>query len=393
MSANDKKVWSSNQNQFYTENKNKKELPLLKDTEVFIYNKNTKEHVTFNIIPDSLQESYRPKFISESNIYGRTTPLYFYSGGEDRTVAFSFIVHEDLLPKSSVDTHESITNFLEVLKKFSRSVSDKIGKDQTLIAPEVYLQIGRQFAGSGHLQTQWQYGLPYRNGRYIVTEISITFTYYIEHKSPEIDLKSPFTILSGSDTTEQYKLSTDMLGKLDDKMISLLDLHMDYGAVVKNAQFFDISLQSKTNDRSYVNLYNNTTRNQIEKALDKGVQVVKKDIWEADATYSVLDISNLNYGLDWDPFNLMLDYLFLDLTLAVHPSLPLDKRLTALKTIASRVSKIATIQKETEGSYRIFDNTIYTQTNAEKKLFNNKIQELGNWFKVYRILLEGGKNA
>lgn len=165
-----------------------KTIDIKNEASILIYNLNRKESINFNLVPETLADTYKAKFTTESNIYGRTTPLYFYSGGDGKSLSLSFSIHEDLLPKITDNKSTNLYTFLETLRSYTMPDFLQTSKGQTIKGPEIYLQIGSHFAGKGYFTIDWAYRLPYRNGRYIVADVNISFTYIVEYDIPQVQL-------------------------------------------------------------------------------------------------------------------------------------------------------------------------------------------------------------
>ena len=159
--------WSSNQRWYKT-------VDISAPTYVYIYDFSfNKELVLKNLLPQAVGESYSPNIIKESGIFGRAYPLNFYTGGSGKTLSFSLDIHEDLLPSDK--TLYEILNYFEYL---TNPVISPVKK--TVTGHEVYLQIGEQFAGRGHLNVNYSLQKPFRNGRYTMSKVNFTFTFHEE---------------------------------------------------------------------------------------------------------------------------------------------------------------------------------------------------------------------
>jgi hypothetical protein len=157
------------------------ELDFSKPTSLYLYNINTEEWVIIPVIPDSLSASYSANFQSVTT-HGLIRPVRYYTGGSEKSVSFAIKMHEDLQYKYSNKSDEyanagsNLYALVDVIKKLSEPSTDH--KKQVLLPPKVYFQLGNQFAGTGHIDTSVSFSVPFRNGRYIMADISFTFVFH-----------------------------------------------------------------------------------------------------------------------------------------------------------------------------------------------------------------------
>lgn len=149
---------------------------------LYLYNINTQEETNLRLIPDSVSESYSPKVVSVTP-FGVVTPVNYYVGGGAKTVSFSFKMHEDLQNKGG-----SIYNVIQTLENMVKPVF----KNGQMYDPIVYFQLGEQFVGRGHISTSFSYNKPFRNGRYSLIEVSMTFTFHEEFEEDPIELNDGY---------------------------------------------------------------------------------------------------------------------------------------------------------------------------------------------------------
>jgi hypothetical protein len=141
------------------------------ETSLYLYNVNTEEEINFKLIPDQLVESYSPNIISESP-FGILHPINFYTGGSDKKLSFSFDIHEDMI--IAMDIAKDLYSAMDKLKRMSEPyVISGVYRE-----PLVYLQMGTQFAGKGHIVTSISYNKPFSNKAYKLASISVTFTFH-----------------------------------------------------------------------------------------------------------------------------------------------------------------------------------------------------------------------
>lgn len=154
-----------------------------KEQRLYLLNINTLEEVKLNLVPDQMSESYSSKVVSVSP-FGTVTPINFYVGGNSKQLSFAFNMHEDL---QSIGN--SIYNVIEVLENMAKPVY----RNGRLYDPIVYFQLGDQFVGKGHIQASFSYSKPFRNGRFTVVDVSMSFTFHEEFENDPISLNDTFS--------------------------------------------------------------------------------------------------------------------------------------------------------------------------------------------------------
>lgn len=242
-------------------------LDFSKPTSLYLYNVNTEEWVFIPVIPDSLSASYSANFQSVTT-HGLIRPVRYYTGGSEKSVSFTIKMHEDLLHKDSLhedpqykysnkldeyaNADSNLYALVDVIKRLSEPSTDY--KKQVLLPPKVYFQLGNQFAGTGHIDTSVSFSVPFRNGRYIMADISFTFAFHEIFESNKLTAETTkpgeLTIGIGiddlpginrdSDFEDFYKKSVNVdfiieNSLKDDKMRMLLagyvQLHREYNPV------------------------------------------------------------------------------------------------------------------------------------------------------------------
>lgn len=180
------------------------ELDFSKPTSLYLYNVNTEEWVFIPVIPDSLSASYSANFQSVTT-HGLIRPVRYYTGGSEKSVSFTIKMHEDLLHKDSLhedpqykysntksdeyaNTKGNLYALVDVIKRLSEPSTDY--KKQVLLPPKVYFQLGNQFAGTGHIDTSVSFSVPFRNGRYIMADISFTFVFHEIFESNKLTVET-----------------------------------------------------------------------------------------------------------------------------------------------------------------------------------------------------------
>jgi hypothetical protein len=161
-----KTPWSTDQSFYATEYiiTNLKSVSSL-----YLYNLNTKEQINIRMVPESIAEKYSPKIVSVSP-FGIIHPINFYVGGDSKSISFSFSLHEDY------NAEDNMYTFVDRLKR----LSEPVDINGYVEGPLVYLQLGSQFAGKGHITTSIEFEKPYRNGRYIYANCSMDFVFHEE---------------------------------------------------------------------------------------------------------------------------------------------------------------------------------------------------------------------
>jgi hypothetical protein len=137
-----------------------------------------------DIIPDTLSYSYSPNY-SGQNTLGRMSPIQIYSGGSARVYSFSLLVHEDMIGTST--NFDNITDFVDAIKTLSYPFVNSLGET---VKPSVEFYIGK-ISGKGIVTTDISWRKPFRNGRYIVAEISFSIT--VEKLNPVPNLRTETT--------------------------------------------------------------------------------------------------------------------------------------------------------------------------------------------------------
>lgn len=193
------KPWSSWQLTDELTDKLNKELTAVKpntgEHELYLLNLNTigstNEVVKLNLIPNGVSEAYKQRIISETP-YGTYSPMYFYAGGEGKTISFDFELHED-------ENHELVTDnrnntvdrsIYALVEKLKRMNAPTV-KQNLLIEPSVYIQLGSQFAGKGFLNLNFDFNKPFRNDRYVRVKVTLTFTFIDEYDDETVDYTTP----------------------------------------------------------------------------------------------------------------------------------------------------------------------------------------------------------
>lgn len=166
----------SQKSMFYTRRLNTEQ-------QLYLYNINTKEELDLKLIPDTLSETYSPKIVSVTP-FGVVTPLNFYTGGNAKTVSFAFKMHEDI---------QNENGSVYALVKKLENMAKPVYRGARLFDPLVYFQLGDQFIGMGHITTNFAYEKPFRNGRYTMVDVSMSFTFHEQFADDPIVFNDTYT--------------------------------------------------------------------------------------------------------------------------------------------------------------------------------------------------------
>lgn len=182
--------WTFNQRDFKYAEELYKGIASEGITSLYIYDTNRDDFVSIPIIPDSVSASYNSS-IQKTSSFGILRPLNFYVGGSAKTLSFSIDVHEDLnikYQKNKVTrVGENLYDIIDIIKAMSEPIITQVSLNNNLLqAPKVYLQLGSQFAGLGHISTSISFSTPFRNNRYVFASISFTFTFHETFKAGDL---------------------------------------------------------------------------------------------------------------------------------------------------------------------------------------------------------------
>jgi hypothetical protein len=279
----------------------KKQLTIIhqeREQDLFLYNINTKEEFRLSLIPDTLAESYSSRIVTQSP-FGVAHPINYYVGGDSKSLSFSFDMHEDLH-----NVNGSIYELLERLKDMSRA---KV-INQLLKAPLVYFQLGTQFAGLGHINVNYDYKKPFRNGRYIYVSCSISFTFHEEFEAEPVDFGGTFV------QDQSLGLNVDF-GNLTDGFES-------YDDFAKESFDYDYIVTQIYSD-SKLTAYFNTLVTNIESHYDDISKLtVAPDPEEVEQYISDIQSGNLPTGSTWinqNPYAVDLINLFFKFKTIINP--------------------------------------------------------------------------
>ena len=157
---------------------------------LFLYNLNTGDFLDFKLIPNSLSTTYTSKIVKATPI-AVLHPINFYVGGSAKSLSFSFDIHEDINGIPASNGESSIYETLKIINKMSKPI---VESGRNVIGPSIYLQLGNQFAGKGHITVSMSVKTPYRNRRYLLASISVNFTFHEEFEQSPLLLKDKFNV-------------------------------------------------------------------------------------------------------------------------------------------------------------------------------------------------------
>ena len=175
--------WTTYQPDIYLKKKYISSSDILNYNYIYLYNLNTEEQIELKLVPQTVNESYSPN-ITPVSPFGTIRPYYFYGGGNSKTISFSIDLHEDL---DNVDG--SIYTLVDKIKRLSYPYVKSQGSYSVIREPLVYMQLGNQFAGTGHVNISFQYSGPYDvvTGRYKTINMTITFVYHETYDQLAVD--------------------------------------------------------------------------------------------------------------------------------------------------------------------------------------------------------------
>lgn len=158
----------------------------LQDKIYFYKNVGSKpEEIIIDLIPQEITYTYTPNFQEQSTL-GRLSPLYSYINGSDKKIAFSVKLHEDL--GSIRESYETLDGLVSKLK--SLSYPSKTGG----ALEDVSFHLG-EITGKGIVNTSVSWEKPFRDGRYLVANISF-----------DITVTKEYTPVSSTEITERVEL-------------------------------------------------------------------------------------------------------------------------------------------------------------------------------------------
>lgn len=178
--------WTFNQKE-YTPGY-KRTLEQIGPTSLYLYDIVRSKYISLPVIPDSVSASYTAS-LKQLSSFGILHPINYYVGGSAKTISFAVDVHEDLVMDYTGRENTERNNLYHMLD-ILKAMSEPREANGRLEPPHVYMQLGNQFAGKGHIETTISLATPYRDNRYVLANINITFTFHDSFKNSELEIVS-----------------------------------------------------------------------------------------------------------------------------------------------------------------------------------------------------------
>ena len=240
-----KSPWSFYQTQ---DNVEKLSIRSIKDsTTLYLYNYNTGEEVELDVIPEAVSATYTSR-ITKQAPFGVMHPINFYTGGTTKSISFSIDLHEDL---HGLATEAEASKSIYLLIDRIKSMSEPRDFGGRLREPLVYLQLGNQFAGKGHISTNIKLNTPYRQGRYIYVNMSIDFTYHEDFDIQSVNIEDNIFSFTHSG------IAADIFNISEDNYDDFFTQNFDYEYVITQV-FADTKLDTYLNTKGSKALYKST---------------------------------------------------------------------------------------------------------------------------------------
>lgn len=138
----------------------------------------TVKEIKIRNLPGSISHSRTSEF-SDISFLGRFSPIYIYNYGSAEVYSFSITLHEDDLVGNEQGIKTKITDFTNELKSVAFPVEESGRVKPTQVVPRIerypYFQLG-ELKGYGIIETEVSWKTPFRNGRYIVADVSFKIT-------------------------------------------------------------------------------------------------------------------------------------------------------------------------------------------------------------------------
>ena len=346
-----KDPWSSYQT-FMIDNKGLNIVVPKSNLVLYFYNVNLEEEVFIKLVPDQLAESYSPKIISESS-FGILHPLNFYAGGSEKKLSFSFSINEDMISEMAVVKDNSIYSFAEKIKR----MSEPIVMQGRYKEPLIYMQLGSQFAGVGHITTGFSYKKPFSKGSYKLLDIQVSFVFH------EIFENIPISLDVTEDGVEYLNLSVsipdDILSQYGNSGISSIEdfykKNLDDSYIVNSVIFSDTMKEKFWNK-------------MIDKYYKQNVDLGYASPVTVDQIKQLLTPTLANDGtLDWQFEQLWAGYTIYWIEALMRSYAKLfhtiaTKRLQSYSSLILNFKSIALALDEIEASY----NNSYHPTNQDQ---------------------------
>lgn len=256
------------------------------------YKGNTKAlEIAIPIVPESFNLQYSPNYAS-SNILGRMTPIYQYTGASGVSYSFSIKLHEDIHTKG-----QSLQELVDDIRSLSYP---HISKGEEIDHfPSVLFFLG-DIDDKVIVETDINWELPFRDGRYIVA--TINFNLKRVEKLDEVISKNyegDYEIDTDNYVIIKYSGGTLTTQSMKDNPYDIYDDKQRYNYI--NIEEWDAS-----KDR-FINIAENTI--SIINKKDIGTKATKDAITILQPFIDYLQGSDFNKYIDnYKDYNMLDNY-------------------------------------------------------------------------------------
>lgn len=353
---------------------------------LYLLNLNTKEEIVLKLVPQSLAEQYSARLTQQST-FGILKPLNFYSGGTQKSISFSFDVHEDI---NGIDG--SLYTLVEKIKRLNLPVI----KNDTIRGPEVYFQLGTQFAGKGHLKIDIEYKLPYNvvSGRYKLATITMSFVFHEEfYEEPVVLEENTLSLQLDASGIPLLQEAISSYDSVEDFLAGIVDydyayyVSQDFAASKLNAFLNILTNQSVVESFSEQQLLDSNT---VRENLLKSVEALRADgIIMADYRVNSETIFYRN------PYGITLINAYKNIESIINPVFSRQAVLSNLKSLLKTVETLSATYRNSYfevisgyppgintskeiGWYRdpAYEQRVTQMTTVERVAFENAVKEL-----------------
>lgn len=132
----------------------------------YVKNLNTNTVTPFVSVPPSITESLG-NTVNQSQIPGRSDPLFYYSNSGPRNITFTLSIIDDITPNGIIDTANRL-----------RALAYPKYTGYVVSSPKCFLRVGKFISLLGfleNLEINWQ-PLPIRDNTYHYADFSFTFS-------------------------------------------------------------------------------------------------------------------------------------------------------------------------------------------------------------------------
>lgn len=309
-------------------------IKTIKDSTVlYLYNYNTGEEIELDVVPEAVSATYTSRIVKQAP-FGVMHPINFYTGGTAKSISFNMDLHEDLDGLQVDANTRSIYALIDRLK----SMSEPKSLDGRLMEPLVYLQLGHQFAGKGHIKTGVTFNTPIRRGRYVYINLTVDFTYHEDFQISNIDIDGDvYSATHSGILPEVFNVDED---NYDD----FLKETFDYEYVITQV-FADAKVSNYLNTLKGNTFYQNATSAAMSNNLSAYLESTLR--WEDYGNYpAVYDVVIGEWGLLT---------LIVELGTIIKPLNDVNTTLANLKILQRKVaslrSKVISMTKMPGGEY------------------------------------------